>query len=56
MTKNHNMGRKSHRVQDAQYEQNLSQLEDDINDQPTRPTLGKVQATKSSKEEPRDTK
>jgi hypothetical protein len=57
MPKNRNMGRKSHHVQDMEYKQNVSQLEDDIpTDQPTRPTLGKTQATKSSKEEPRNTK
>jgi hypothetical protein len=54
MTKNHNMGRKSHHAQDADYSQNFSQLSDDIPPQPTRPTVGKQQATKSSNELPRD--
>ena len=56
MTKNHNMGRKSHHVQDAQFDQNMAGLADEIGPQPTRPTVGKQQATKSSKEIPRDTK
>lgn len=53
------MGRKSHHAQDAKYEQNFSRLEDDLGpttEQPTRPTLGKHQANKSSKERPRNTK
>ena len=57
MPKNRNMGRKSHRVQDAEYKQNVSRIEDDMpTDQPTRPSLGKAHASKSSKEEPRNTK
>lgn len=55
MPKNRNMGRKSHRVQDVQYAQNLNGLQDELGDQPTRPSTGK-QPTKSTKEEPRDTK
>ncbi len=53
MTKNHNMGRKSHHAQDAQYDQNMSGLNEEITDQPTRPSVGKQQSTKSSDEEPR---
>jgi hypothetical protein len=56
MPERNNMGRKSHHAQDADYDQNMNRLADDIKDQPTRPTLGKVQSTKSSKEEPRPTK
>jgi hypothetical protein len=49
MTKNRNMGRKSHLSQDAEFEQNVSRITDDIGEQPTRPTIHKQQATKSSK-------
>lgn len=54
MSKNQNMGRKSHHAQDAQYDQNIKQLDEEIGSQPTRPTVGKQQATKSSKEQPRN--
>lgn len=57
MTKDKTMRRKSHLVEDVQYYQNLSRLSGDLPvDQPTRPTLGKQQATKSSKEESKPTK
>jgi hypothetical protein len=56
MTKNHNMGRKSHHAQDAQYNQTMAGLSAEIGPQPTRPTVGRQQSTKSSKELPKDTK
>ena len=56
MTKQHNMGRKSHHAQDAQFNQNIKGLNDEIGEQPTRPSVGKQHPTKSSKEEPRATK
>lgn len=56
MPKNRNMGRKSHHVQDAQFNQHADSLQGQVGEQPTRPTVSPMQATKSSKEEPRSTK
>jgi len=56
MTKNHNMGRKSHHVQDAQWQQNLAGLSDELGSQPTRPSIHQQKPTKNSKEIPRPTK
>jgi hypothetical protein len=56
MTKQHNMGRKSHKAQDAQLDQNLKGLQQDIGAQPTRPYVRQRQAKKSSGDEPRPTK
>jgi hypothetical protein len=54
MSKRNNMGRKSHKVQDIQFDQNVAGLSDELpND---RPSLNKQQATKSSSLEPRRTK
>jgi hypothetical protein len=56
MTKNRNMGRKSHRIQDVHFKQTAVGVDDQTGDQPTRPSLGKQQATKSSRLAPRNTK
>jgi hypothetical protein len=48
------MGRKSHKVQDIQFDQHVSGLADELPDQ--NPSLNKQQATKSSSLEPRKTK
>jgi hypothetical protein len=54
MSKRNNMGRKSHKVQDIQFKQNVAGLGDELAGQ--RPSLNKQQANKSSKEEHRNTK
>lgn len=56
MPKNRNMGRRSHRAQDAQLKQNMANIDAAAAGQPTRPYVSPQQATKSSKEEPRNTK
>ncbi|MBW3568601.1 hypothetical protein KY385_00525, partial [Candidatus Parcubacteria bacterium] len=56
MPQNRNMGRKSHHVQDAHFNQNIAGLDEEVGPQPTRPSAGKQQATKSSKEIPKKTK
>lgn len=56
MPKNRNMGRKSHHVIDAHLKQNMAGIDDEVGGQQTRPYVSPQQATKSSKEEPRNTK
>jgi hypothetical protein len=56
MTKNTNMGRRSHQEQDAQLKQNMAGMQDEIGEQQTRPYVSKQQATKKGKEMPRNTK
>ena len=56
MPKSHNMGRKSHKVQAAELEQNMSGMNDELGTQPTRPTGHPAQGTKSGSDEPRNTK
>ncbi len=56
MAKRRNMGRRSHLTQDAHFNQTAPGINDQVGDQPTSPTLGQQQATKSSKQAPRNTK
>lgn len=55
MSKRKNMGRKSHHVQDAQYNQTIPDTSQQIGEQPTRPSVHPQQAVDSSKEMPKDT-
>jgi hypothetical protein len=52
MSQNQNMGRKSHIIQDAQFEQNAAGLQDEIGNQPSRPTVHSHKATKKIGKEP----
>jgi len=52
MTKNHNMGRKSHLAQDNELNQNRPAADAELNSQPTRASQHPQQGTKASGEEP----
>ena len=61
MTKQHNMGRKSHHAQDAEYHTDIAnstqnELQDELGSQPTRPSVSPQQAKKDSREQPKRSK
>jgi hypothetical protein len=52
MGKQQNMGRRSHLEQEAELEQNLASIEQEIGDQPARPSVHGHHISQRSKKEP----
>lgn len=52
MTKNHNMGRRSHLEKEAELQEELPEIKQETGDQLVRPTLHAHHIDKGSKKEP----
>lgn len=52
MSKQHNIGRKSHVAQEAELQQNMPSIDQEMSNQPTRPSVHGRHISQRSKKEP----